>query len=301
LTNVRPLRWFAALLASAGAAACTSGATDDPALDAWMRIEGAQFVRGGPPVSKDGPRAQSITLETNTIWAGDPNKRMGGALDASATAAAIDLAGDAGYWIVPAGPPDISTPTLPSFDATASFSTTLAARTYTLEVRAVDTAGNFGPPLTQALTGLAGSPSDVVTGVLVVTLTWDTESDIDLHVVDPLGNEIFHGAPSSDNAFAPGASSSASPGVLDVDSNADCVIDGRREEDVTWSGPPPSGHYLVRVDASSLCGEPFAHYRVTATLRGKSFGAATGTLLDQDTWGAHDRGAGLLALTFDVP
>jgi hypothetical protein len=169
-----------------------------------------------------------------------------------------------------------------------------------LELRAVDALGRFGPPFRQTLTALAAPPARTVTGALVVTLTWDSESDLDLHVVDPLGDEIFHGARSSQAPFLR-SGADASNGTLDQDSNADCSIDGLRQEDVTWADAPPAGHYLVRVDTLSLCGTPNAHWTARALLDGAAIGLATGTSLDSDTWGAHDRGAGLLALGFDVP
>ncbi len=294
---MRPVHVVLAMLLSA----CTEGATDDPALSSMMRVDGAQFVPGKPPAPSGGPSVESIDLLTNTIWPGYDDKLLTGALGPTATSALVDLVGDDGYWIVLSGPPDVSTPTLPSFRATAQFATTLLPGAYTLEVRAVDVNGLVGSASTQPLTALDGPPGSALNGALVVTLTWDTESDLDLHVVDPLGNEIFHGNPTSANAYAPGGSTDQNPGILDVDSNANCVIDGRRQEDVTWATDPPSGKYLVRVDAASLCGQVIAHYQVRALLHGKSVGAAEGIALDQDTWGAHDRGAGTLVLTFDVP
>ncbi len=265
-----------------------------------MRLENAQFIAGPTPAAQTGPEVAAITLPTTQIWPGFPDKAISGALGAGATAAAIALSSDEGYWVVQAGVPDVSAPTLPTFHTTASFSSSLTAGNYTLEVRAVDAGNHFGPPARQVLTALAAAPSRVVMGALVVTLTWDTESDVDLHVVDPLGNEIYHGAPNSVDAFLPG-SSDASDGMLDEDSNAGCVIDGLRQEDVTWASAPPSGQYLVRVDTASLCGQASAHWTVQVLLNGTSIGTATGIALDSDTRGAHDRGAGLLALEFDVP
>jgi uncharacterized protein YfaP (DUF2135 family) len=135
---------------------------------------------------------------------------------------------------------------------------------------------------------------------LLVTLTWDNQADLDLHVLDPLGHEIFHGAPSSIDAFAPGASNE-SAGVLDLDSNADCANDQLRQEDVTWQQEPPAGRYTVRVDSASLCGSSIAHWSVRVSLHGAELVAAQGASLDSDTWGPHDRGAGVLVLGFDVP
>jgi hypothetical protein len=281
---------------------CGSGATADVGLDSRLRIEGAQFVRGAVTASDDGPTVAAIVLKTSTIWPGYANKPIAGSLDATATAATLAMNDDPGYWIVPAGPADFATPTLPSFRATASFASTLVPGSYTFEAHAVDASGRVGPPNRQTLTALAAAPSS--TGMpsgLVVTLTWDTEADLDLHVVDPAGEEIFHGDATTLDSFTPGSTSASSYGFLDVDSNADCAIDGLRLENVVWEGPPPSGHYLVRVDAAALCGQPAAHFSVRVSLQDAVIATASGIALDSDTWGPHDRGAGLLALSFDVP
>ncbi len=288
------------------ATACGSGATSDLGLGSLMRVEGAQYVAGPMPApSPQGPSVESIELPTTTIWPGLANKAFQGALAATATAAAVTLEGDRGYWLVVAGVPDFSTPGLPSFQGTASFAPTLEEGKHTFEVAAIDANGVFGSPSIQTLTATAGSPSAAApTGQLVVTLTWDTEADLDLHVVDPLGNEIYHGDPSSQPAPVPGQAPPADAGgfgYLDFDSNAGCVIDGLRREDVIWAGAPPSGEYLVRVDAPSLCGAPIANFQVHAVLEGAVVGEAGGVALDSDTWGPHDRGAGELVLTFDVP
>ena len=65
--------------------------------------------------------------------------------------------------------------------------------------------------------------------------------------------------------------------------------------------PTPSGHYAVRVDAASLCGQPIANWTVQAVLDGNTIGEASGVALDADTRGSHGLGAGVLALQFDVP
>lgn len=294
-----------ALAVGLACAGCTAGASSDPALGALMRIEGGQYVPGAfPAPSSAGPTVESVDLLTNTIWPGYRNKPIGGALGASASSAALALSGDAGYWIVTAGVPSIATPGLPSFAAVASFSTTLAPGAYTLEVHAVDASGRFGPPFRLVLDALASVPSDPAPrGELIVSLTWDTESDLDLHVVEPTGDEIYAGSPSTIPYPKPGQPppDTTSYGHLDFDSNADCVIDGRRREDVIWSGTAPSGGYSVRVDAASLCAQPMANWTATATFRGSVLRLARGVALASDTWGPHDRGAGLLAFQFELP
>ncbi len=297
---------FAITLAICALAACTKGETADPGLGAWLRVSDAQFVRGAMPSGKDdGPKALSITMPTNTVWPGLDGRSLTGALDSSAVSAAIAIDTDEGYWIVPAGPADVSTPTLPSYRASLAFSPTLAAGSYTLVVRAIDYDGSFGPPATQTLTALDASPAlEPTDATLLVSLEWDSEADLDIHVIDPLGNEIFHGDPSSRPKLMPGrppVTDAGSFGFLDADSNGQCVIDGRRRENVIWTLPPPSGRYVVRVDATSLCGAALAHWTTTAKLDGADLGGAMGTAVDADIRGAHDRGAGVTAFSFDVP
>jgi hypothetical protein len=288
------------LLLGVALADCGATAKDDPGSNAYLRVPGASFVRGPmPPGSPNAPGVASIALVNSVIHPNSVDYPISGALRPGATAAAIGLQGDVGYWIVVSGLPDVATPTDPSFVATATFSAGIVPGTYALVVQAIDAQGGFGVPSTQTLTARA-SPSDP-TGDFVISLTWDTESDLDLHVVDPSGQEIDHGAMSDQPPpFAP-QPEGGSYGHLDWDSNANCVIDGRRQESVIWPNPPPSGRYIVRVDAAALCGQPIARWTVQATLAGRSIGTARGVALDASTRGPHDLGAGVTALALDVP
>jgi hypothetical protein len=289
----------ASLIASA---ACNPSVAADQGADAYMRVPGGQFFRGPMPSgSSAGPAVAALRLVDNDIWAGLSDDPIAGALAPSATAAAIGLQGDVGYWIVPAGVPDIATPDEPSFSAAATFSQGIILGSYTLVVRAVDDAGRFGPPSTQVLVAETSPTNPPASGALVVTLTWDTESNLSLHVVDPAGAEIYWGDQSSrpPPPFSP--ADGGSYGTIDYDSNANCIIDGLRREDVVWPGSPPSGKYTVRVDAPSLCGQPIANWSVRAVLDGATIGQASGVALDADTWGSHGSGAGVLALELTVP
>ena len=64
-----------------------------------------------------------------------------------------------------------------------------------------------------------------------VTLTWDNDADLDLHVVEPSGEEIWYEH-----------TESATGGFLDVDD-----VDGEGPENVFWFVGAPSGRYVVRV------------------------------------------------------
>ncbi|HYN88710.1 MAG TPA: hypothetical protein VER55_09275, partial [Ardenticatenaceae bacterium] len=74
------------------------------------------------------------------------------------------------------------------------------------------------------------------TGDVQVTLRWDNPADLDLHVVDPAGEEISYGHPVAQSG-----------GQLDVDANIGCQ-DDLRVENVFWpSGGAPTGTYQVEV------------------------------------------------------
>lgn len=282
--------------------ACSDGASSDLALTAQLRLTDAQFIQGALPAVETETEVTSVSLPTNTIWPGESNKPLRGSLGPDAVAVAVALSDDLGYWIVPAGVPDSASPLDPTFRTTAAFSRDLAPGDYALELHAVDGRSRFGPASTTILTALSEPPSALIEGELLVTLDWDTLADLDLHVIDPFGNEVYHGATHSVDPFAPGAAlSSSSDGVLLNDAHASCARSGQSRETVVWKSAPPEGRYLVRIDATSLCDEPFAHWKVKATLRGDSLGAASGTALDTDTWGNHDRGAGLTALDWELP
>jgi hypothetical protein len=216
-------------------------------------------------------------------------------------AVAIGLAGDVGYWILRADPPTAAAPSAPTFDTTLSFARSLPTGSRDLVLRAVDADRRFGPPAVRTL-HIQGET--VPEGELVVALAWDNGADLDLHVVDPNGVEIFKRNVNSFEAVPgiPGGppGSARDGGVLDFDSNEGCVEDGRRAENVVWKNPPPVGRYVVRVDTMSLCGEHVAYWRVQAFRRGASMGTASGVSTEHDTRFSHDRGAGVLALELDV-
>jgi hypothetical protein len=136
----------------------------------------------------------------------------------------------------------------------------------------------------------------VGTGDVQVSLTWDVDSDVDLHVVDPSGEEVFYGNPSA-----------ASGGQLDLDSNAGCELDHKRAENITWpTGHAPSGHYQVLVDYWDACSQTGTHYVVTVNRKGAAPATFSGAFS-----GPGDQGeqcvsqsqtvCGVAITSFDVP
>lgn len=100
----------------------------------------------------------------------------------------------------------------------------------------------------------------VGTGKVQVSVTWDAESDVDLHLQLPTGTEIYYG---NDLDSATGA-------VLDLDSNAACSIDHVKNENITFTKDPPRGTYTVLLDYYDECSVAQTKYVVTVTVAGSA-------------------------------
>jgi hypothetical protein len=125
------------------------------------------------------------------------------------------------------------------------------------------------PLISQIAPGLLGShPAEPAlgSGDVQVTLRWDNPVDMDLHVFDPSGEEIWFGN-----------TESASGGQLDVDSNAFCSGD-YPVENVYWpTGDAPFGTYEVYVRLYQSCNYVGASaYSVTLLVDGVSYGPYEG-------------------------
>jgi hypothetical protein len=132
-------------------------------------------------------------------------------------------------------------------DLLLAFPQQLPSNDFDLYFAAEDASGNVGTLATQTFDAIV-----VGTGDLQVTVTWNTDADVDLHVVDPAGSEIYWA-----NRQSP------SGGELDLDSNAACVGDNVRNENITWAlGTAPQGEYVVRVDYWSSCSASKTDYTV---------------------------------------
>ncbi|MEY4545083.1 MAG: hypothetical protein RL685_1278 [Pseudomonadota bacterium] len=280
---------------------CGPSSAADLGLDAALRVEDGDFFRGASPSDAGGPNVLGAFLTQTRFPVGKQRKSFTGVLASGATSAAVGLTGDVGYWLVGAGFPPPEAADSPSFDAPLSFSEDLPPGEHTLWVAAADARGHFGPPVTASVTLTEPEPPS---GELVVSLAWDSPSDLDLHLVIPDGTEVFHGNVNSwqsSGVTPPLDESWRSGGILDFDSNAECRIDGRNQENIVWTVAPPAGRYSVRVDTRSLCASASARWLVEVWRQGERQALARGFSPTSATRFGHERGAGVLALEFDVP
>lgn len=92
----------------------------------------------------------------------------------------------------------------------------------------------------------------VLTGDLQFNLTWSAANDVDLHVIEPSGNEIDFTN-----------TTSASGGQLDVDD-----VNGYGPENIYWDTAVPAGTYSVFVE--NYDGDAAPSYTLTVTKKGVS-------------------------------
>jgi hypothetical protein len=111
------------------------------------------------------------------------------------------------------------------------------------------------------------------TGDVQVTLTWTGDLDLDLHVTDPAGTEIYYG-----NKTSP------SGGELDVDRIPSAGEGGPHVENVYWpSGGAPTGGYTVFVRALSGGNDTSSAFTLDVFVGGERVTGTSGTLAEATT------------------
>jgi hypothetical protein len=279
--NVTPSRlaisFILGLALAAAAGACTLS-TDHTArvtdLVCSVRTDAAAgtYQSGSPPAADSGPPAM-VTSPQVLINGGTASATIAAGTGFSRVVLAVD--GAQGYYLVtlpsPVGSVDLQLTMCQSIDRPH------------LDLRyAVGTATSLG--------AYQAAPADLIevgTGQLQVSVSWDVESDVDLHVIDPSGDEVYYGQREV-----------ASGGMLDLDSNAACDIDHVRNENITWTVAPP-GTYRVRLDYFDACQNAVTRYAVTVQRKGQPPQIIMGQLQgDGDTGG---KGDGVDITSFTLP
>jgi hypothetical protein len=187
---------------SAAAAIGTVRAGQAPAAGSGPRV----VISGNPTIVNGGtlPAELRSTAPFRTVYVTVGSKTVGLVSEA--------VGGVDGYYEVRLPAPQTDAQVL------LAFAQAIPAAELDLLFAVADTAGRVGP-----FERFRARVASVGTGDVQVTLSWNTDSDVDLHVVDPSGEEVYWGNRRS-----------ASGGELDLDSNAACAIDRVRNENIMW-------------------------------------------------------------------
>ena len=128
------------------------------------------------------------------------------------------------------------------------------------------------------------APGSISSTPVQIVATWDTAADVDLHVVEPSGTEIYWAQPGP----------TATGGTLDQDANEECH-NTINKETVHWADAP-NGVYTVRLDLYTNCNATQAKYSVAITNGGIVLPPIVGTLTGIGDVGAA--GSGQLVTQF---
>ena len=130
---------------------------------------------------------------------------------------------------------------------------------------------------------------NVGTGEVQVNISWNSRADVDLHVIDPSGAEIYWAGRQSPTG-----------GQLDLDSNAGCGTDGPRAENIFWASGliAPRGEYVIRTDYWSNCGAALTNYVVTVNVKGQPPQVFSGVFTGLGDGGGKGSGRNITATTY---
>lgn len=260
----------------------TLGACDSQVYDIGtsepIRVRGATLHRGelpGTPSIEDGgvfegPRITLIENISGIATVGQEGKSYSGRASGEAYAIGVAIPGlSNGYWTFPVADADPTAPGEYSFAFTLDFSRDVPPGTYALALVAIDRDGNAGLWRTSTLCvvpdvqdNLNTCDPTIAPPNTVITLSWDTQVDLDLIVVTPEGKVVRSKTPSTVIPTDGGISNAqlGDAGRLTRDSNSSCNIDGARLESLLFRGTPPPGRYTVYANLFDACSEQTVRY-----------------------------------------
>jgi len=259
-----PFKYFLLCIVSVSliVGSCSKDDDDTKTLkETFFEIENASFVNSNFPEASTSDQTPVI----NSIY-GNGSVLAGGSnpitinTSSEINSVIVGVQDEKGYFEIPVS----ATKTLNSeYIVFLIMSQELELDNFTIIVAVINSEG-----LVSAHQTISVSLIEAGTGQLQVSCSWDQTNDVDLHLVEPNGTEIYYGNSYSSNG-----------GELDVDSNADCYIDNINNENITYGEDAivESGEYIVRVDLYSNCSVVNnTNYVVTVYYNGTAISPSTG-------------------------
>jgi len=257
-------------------------ASPDTGISEPVRVQSGQFVPGALPGTPQpdasvvdagtAPQVIDVNVGDTAVEPGELGLVFTGHTTVNAQATAVRFADlGSGYWVVPVGAPDPSDNGLLTWQLSADFGRDIPPGFHDLLFAAIGADGSSGTQSGISLCVDTPVPDNLNICVpkrappaAVLSLAWDTAVDLDLIVQTPSGAVI---GGKTATVLPPDAGAVAKTnGVLDRDSNSDCVIDDIDREDVVWQSTPAAGDYQVWVDLFGACSQPSVRFTVSLWL-----------------------------------
>jgi hypothetical protein len=284
--------------------ASCGGVTETSGLGEPIFIEsGASFVRGTLPgtapstsatasIPTTGAQVLDIETPSTLLTEGQVGHTFSGHTSTSAYSIGVRIQGQgSGYWLLQAGGPDPTQNNDLTFQFNADIGYGLTTGNVNVLFVAFDSAGKAGEQ--QALSvciapnipdNLNACNPQIKPPAAIVSLTWDSNADLDIVMHTPSGAIVDSKHPTtatSDSGSVPAQflpSADPTTGYIDQDSNADCVEDNERREDIIWQSAPSSGTFLFYVSEFSACSTASSTFKIT-TYRQKAGADGTYSLV----------------------
>lgn len=259
-----------------------AGCSGEPALvgaNEPIRVRGGVFktgdLPGAPPLDGGAPEKPNVTVVesvNNVIRPGQSGKTLSGRVTDDATAVAVrfpDLG--TGYWLVVADAPDPAAPGELTWQMTFDVAYDVPPGLRSLRFAAVNEAGVAGTQTDLPVCVSAAIPDNlnacdpsIAPPAAVLSLSWDTDVDLDLVVVTPTGQVVDSKHPTTAAPSDAGVSPDPKKdGVIDRDSDANCVPDHVKRESLVWQAPPAAGTWLAYANLYSACGQQAVRFTLT--------------------------------------
>lgn len=241
--------------------------TEDPrALDEPLVVHQADFKEGALPGGAQAaePKVTSFTLGFGVLRPGTRNAPISGRSTKSAYSIGIrfqDVGG--GYWVRPVGSEDPLIPGELQWQLSLDAASEIVPGVHPLEVVAFDADGKPGEKSVLPVCVASDLPDNlnvcnpaIAPPLAIASLSWNTDSDLDLTIVAPDGTTYGRSK----------RSLSANGKVIariDGDGVSGCLADGRRRESFVWNEPPPAGVWRIYGDLFDACGKPATTFTLT--------------------------------------
>jgi hypothetical protein len=235
-----------------------------------IQVVNGQFIAGDLPAGAAGPAITATQFNNQLVIPGVAGKSISGRASDTASAVGVRFADlGSGYWVVPVAEPDSMFPGEVAFRFSANFDANDAPGFHSLRFVAIDASGRAGAPSSAPVCianripdNLHSCEPNIAPPNAVISLQWDTNFDVDLHVLTPSGADISPKSPLGAPLEAGVAPAPNAPRI-DRDSLGGCVPDGLRQEDLVFQDPPPPGSYQIRADPFAACGQSAVRFKLT--------------------------------------
>ena len=203
----------------------------------------------GTPSAPDAPQIVGLTGPTSVTNGGTAILHVQVAPPIEAPSFVVWHAGDEGYHSIVGSDPERDG----IYDISVKVAAAASQTSLLVNVALLDASGNTGPAHSLEIALVASGTGDVK-----VTLSFDRVHDLDLHVVEPNGDEIYYQQPATESG-----------GRIDLDSGAHCQPSAANSENIYWPpGGAPAGEYRVSVQNYEQCSPGEVRYTVTVEYDG---------------------------------